>query len=371
MPEPNARTVNAAQRIKMTDVAKAAGVSAMTVSRALKHDGRIAPATRRHILAVVHELGYVPDRMAGSFSSQRSGIVALLVPSLNNPHFADTASGLQEVLRPAGLQVILGYTNYRKETAETLIQAMLERRPEAIVLTYDDHSPRARQLLVSSGIPVIEIWETPKRPIGHVVGFSNRQAAAAMTQHLIAIGRRHIGYIGEAADEGTRGAERRKGFTDALKAAGLDHKRQIAIAAPPVSMLQGREAMHQIMRRWPDTDAVMCVSDPAAYGALSACQLSGIAVPGRVAIAGFGDFEISRCSVPGISTVAVNGLDIGMETGAMVLGLLHDKTAPAAIAAVTCMVDALPVVRGSTLAPSPGSPGVNADPPAVAARSST
>ena len=93
--------------------------------------GRIAPATRRHILAVVRELGYVPDRMAGSFSSQRSGIVALLVPSLNNPHFADTASGLQEALRPAGLQVILGYTNYRKDTAETLIQAMLERRPEA------------------------------------------------------------------------------------------------------------------------------------------------------------------------------------------------------------------------------------------------
>lgn len=352
MPAPNPRTLNAGQRVKMADVAKAAGVSAMTVSRALKHDGRIAPATRRHILAVVRELGYVPDRMAGSFSSQRSGIVALLVPSLNNPHFADTASGLQEALRPAGLQVILGYTNYRKETAETLIQAMLERRPEAIVLTYDDHTARARQLLLASGIPVIEIWETPKRPIGHVVGFSNRQAAAAMTQHLIGMGRQRIAYIGETGDEGTRGAERRKGFADALKAARLDDKRQIAIAVPPVSMLQGRDAMHHIMRRWPDTDAVMCVSDPAAFGALSACQLEGIAVPGQVAIAGFGDFEISRCAVPGISTIAVNGLDIGMATGRMVLSLLQGESGNAA-SPQAVLVDALPVVRGSTQRPSP------------------
>ena len=100
-------------RIKMTDVAKAASVSAMTVSRALKHDGRIAPATRQRILKVVADLGYVPDRIAGSFSSQRSGFVGVLVPSLNNPHFAETAAGLQDVLNPAGLQLLIGHTNYR------------------------------------------------------------------------------------------------------------------------------------------------------------------------------------------------------------------------------------------------------------------
>ncbi len=337
-------------RIKMSDVAKAAGVSAMTVSRALRRDGRIAPATRRRILAVVRDLGYVPDRIAGSFSSQRSGFVAMLVPSLNNPHFAETAAGLQDTLQPAGLQTLLGTTNYRKETAEILIATLLARRPEAIVLTYDDHTPRARQLLVKSGIPVIEIWETPRRPIGHVVGFSNRQAAAAMTRHLIDAGRRRIAYIGEKDDAGTRGAERRKGFCDALTAAGLDCKRHIALSPPPITMMQGREAMQALLRRWPDTDAVMCVSDPAAYGALSACQLLGLHVPDRIALAGFGDFEISRCAIPPISTISVSGLDIGARAGRLVVDLLQrGASGPNQI----ILVDANPTLRQSSSETTP------------------
>ncbi|NOU04889.1 MAG: LacI family DNA-binding transcriptional regulator [Hyphomicrobiaceae bacterium] len=306
----------------MSDVAKAAGVSAMTVSRALKHDGRIAPTTRTRILKIVADLGYVPDRIAGSFSSRRSGFVGVLVPSLNNPHFAETAAGLDEVLTRGGLQLLLGYTNYRAEVAERLIETMLERRPEAMIITFDDHTARARQLLLNAGIPVIEIWETPTKPIGHVVGFSNRSAAAAMVQHLIDSGRRRIGFIGERDDKGTRGAERRRGFIDALKAAGLDPSRRLATVAPPINMMFGRDAMTALLEKWPDTDAVMCVSDPCAYGALTACQLIGRRVPEDVAVAGFGDFEISRCSLPSISTVVVSGLEIGTRAGELTLQLL-------------------------------------------------
>lgn len=331
-------------RIKMQDVAAAAGVSTMTVSRALKHDGRIAPATRRRILKIVSDLGYVTDRIAGSFSSQRSGFVGVLVPSLNNPHFAETAAGLQEVLTPAGLQMLLGHTNYQRQTAERLIETMLERRPEAMIVTFDDHTERARQLLTAAGIPVIEIWEQPRKPIGHVVGFSNRAAAAAMTQHLIASGRRHIGYIGEAHDAGTRGAERRKGFVDAMKGGGLDAGRRVALVAPPISMMDGRAAMAALLDRWPDTEAVMCVSDPAAFGALSACVLRGCDVPGDVAIAGFGDFEISRSALPAISTVSVSGVEIGTRAGTLLLELLRSKSS----APQVVTVDAHPVVRASS-----------------------
>jgi LacI family gluconate utilization system Gnt-I transcriptional repressor len=331
-------------RVKMADVARAAGVSTMTVSRALKHDGRISPATRRRILQLVARLGYVPDRLAAGFSSQRSGFVGVLVPSLNNPHFAETAGGLQEALGAARVQTLIGYTNYRAEIAERVIETMLERRPEAMIVTYDDHTDRARELLAGAGIPIVEIWEIPKQPIGHVVGFSNREAAAAMTRHLIDTGRRRIGYIGEADDTGTRGGERRKGFLDAMKAAGHDAKRRIALAPPPINMMQGREAMQALLARWPDTDAVMCVSDPAAYGALGACELNSRRVPEDIAIAGFGDFEIARCALPAISTVAVSGLEIGRRAGALVLQLIADPSSPTAIVEV----DAQPVIRDST-----------------------
>jgi LacI family transcriptional regulator, gluconate utilization system Gnt-I transcriptional repressor len=336
------------RRIKMADVAKAAGVSAMTVSRALKRDASIAPATRRRIQKVVAQLGYVPDRLAGSFSSQRSGFIGVMVPSLNNPHFAETAAGLQDALADAGLQLLLGHTGYRAAHAERLIETMLERRPEAMIVTSDDHTERTRALLQGSGIPVVEIWERPAKPIGHVVGFSNRQAAAEMTRHLIDIGRRRIGYIGEADDAGTRGSERRKGFVDAMKAAGLDIRRRTATVPPPINMAQGRAAMDALLTRWPDTDAVMCVSDPAAFGALTACQLSGRRVPRDVAIAGFGDFEISRCSLPAISTVMVDGHSIGRKAGALVRDLLSvGATDPQLIT-----VPAIATPRGSTVAAS-------------------
>jgi LacI family transcriptional regulator, gluconate utilization system Gnt-I transcriptional repressor len=309
-------------RVKMADVARAVGVSAMTVSRALRRDASIAPATRQRIQDAVQKLGYVPDRNAGSFSSQRSGFVAVLVPSLNNPHFAETASGLQDVLSPSGLELLLGHTGYRADQAERLIETMLARRPEAVIVTFDDYTEKARRLLADAGVPIIEIWERPKSPIGHVVGFSNRASAQAMAQHLIALGRKKIAYIGEAGDAGTRGAERRKGFGDAMKAAGLEGSRQIATDAPPINMEQGRAAMKALLAMWPDTDAVMCVSDPAAFGALTYCQSTGRRVPEDIAIAGFGDFEISRCALPAISTVVINGSDIGRRAGELVLELL-------------------------------------------------
>ena len=340
------------QRVKMADIARAAGVSTMTMSRALRQDGRIAPETRRKIQRLVREFGYVPDRIAASFSSRRSGFVGVLVPSLNNTHFAETAAGLQNALHPAGLQMLLGYTNYNKAQAEQLIETMLERRPEAMVVTYDDHTPRARRLLVEAGIPVIEIWEIPPKPIGHVVGFSNRRAAAAMTTHLVDLGRRRIAFIGESDDGGTRGAQRRAGFLDALRAARLDTRRLLAAAPPPIGMMQGREAMAALLAQFPDTDAVLCVSDPCAYGAVSACLLAGISVPDDVAIAGFGNFEISLCSVPSISTVTISGLAIGAEAGGLILRLLKGGSDDGNHSAQTILVDTGISVRGSTLQPT-------------------
>ena len=108
-----------------------------------------------------------------------------------------------------------------------------------------------------------------------------------------------------------------------MQSSGMDSSRQVALSAPPVGMLEGRRAFDHLIARWPDTDAVMCVSDPCAFGALSSCQLRGWSVPKRMAIAGFGAFEISASSVPSITTISVSGLEIGRITGEMLLELLY------------------------------------------------
>ncbi|MGH6711625.1 MAG: LacI family DNA-binding transcriptional regulator [Bradyrhizobium sp.] len=309
----------------MEDVARAVGVSAMTVSRALKHDGVVSPATRRRILEVVKELGYVPDQIAGSLSSKRSGFVAVLAPSLNNRPLAETVHALAQTLEEAGLQILIGYTNYETKREERLLTELLQRRPEAIVVISDGHSPRSRKLMRESGIPIVQLWDWPARPIDNVVGFSNEDVAGGVVRFLAERGYRRLAYLGETDDEGTRGARRRTGFVREIEKLKLGLVRLHDQAPPPISMLEGRAALPQMLKRWPDIDAIVCVSDPCAFGVLMEAQALGLQVPSQLAVVGFGDFEVSRCCTPALTTVAVDGARIGREAGVLLLNVLDQK----------------------------------------------
>jgi LacI family gluconate utilization system Gnt-I transcriptional repressor len=302
---------------KMTDVAERAGVSAMTVSRALKADGAVSPKTRQRILTAVEELGYVLDQTAGTLSSKRSGFVAALIPSLNNSNFSDTAGGIERALERSGLQLLLGATGYEMEKEERLIEAMLRRRPEGLIVTGGQHTPKARRLLQAAGVPVIETWDLPLAPIEHVVGFSNADAVYALVVRLQARGYRSIGFIGGTSSRDTRGADRRYGYSRAVEALGLPPGRVVSFGQPPITMEQGGEALAQMVAEWPDVDAVICVSDLSAFGALMECHRRGWPVPGRIAIAGFGDFEVARCCHPRLTTVSVEPASIGMMAGGL------------------------------------------------------
>jgi LacI family gluconate utilization system Gnt-I transcriptional repressor len=310
----------------MRDVARAAGVSRMTVSRALKKDSPISQDTRERILKVVRDMNYVPDQMAGSLSTKRSGFVAVLVPSLNNLHFAETVQALTEELEHVGQQILLGHTDYSLEREERLVEDMLKRRPEAIVLSYDGHTDRTIALLSKAQIPVIELWERPNAPIGHTIGFSNTQAAADMTRALIAKGYRNIAFLGEADDDWTRGAARRKGFLTAMTEAGLSADRVLKIGKPPLSIEDGAAAATRLLKAFPDTDCIFCVSDAPAFGVLSALSAAGKAVPGDIGVAGFGNFEVSRFATPTITTVSIDPKTIGREAGQLIGQLLSAET---------------------------------------------
>ncbi|MEX0368159.1 MAG: LacI family DNA-binding transcriptional regulator [Ruegeria sp.] len=313
--------------VTMRDVARAAGVSRMTVSRALRKDSPVSEDTRKRILSVVREMNYVPDQMAGSLTTKRSGFVAVLVPSLNNLHFAETVQALTEELEGIGQQILLGHTDYLQDREEQLVETMLRRRPEAIVLSYDGHSDRTVQLLSDAQVPVIELWERPEDPIGHTIGFSNRKAAADMTRTLIGRGYRNIAFLGEGEDDWTRGAARRKGFVDAMTEAGLSAHRQVKLGKPPLSIEDGAQATPALLDAFPDTDCIFCVSDAPAFGALSALRAMQLLVPDDIGVAGFGNFEVSRFSIPAISTVTVDPRRIGQATGRLIAELLDGADA--------------------------------------------
>lgn len=331
----------------MRDVARAAGVSRMTVSRALKKDSPISQETRKRILKVVRDMNYVPDQMAGSLTTKRSGFVAVLVPSLNNLHFAETVQALTEQLEQIEQQILLGYTDYSPYREEQLVEAMLRRRPEAIVLSYDGHTDRTVQLLSDANVPVIELWERPEDPIGHTIGFSNRKVAADMTTALIDQGYQNIAFLGEAEDDWTRGAARRQGFIDAMERAGLSAHRILMIGKPPLSIEDGAAGVPILLEKHPDIDCIFCVSDVPAFGVLSALHDAGKSVPNDIAVAGFGNFEVSRFSTPSITTVTVDPKRIGQATGKMIASLLsspHPSEQPVQHVAVDVELS----FRGST-----------------------
>ena len=331
----------------MADVAARAGVSTMTVSRALKDGASIAPDTRRRIMKAVDELGYVLDLSAGSLSSKRSGFVAALIPSINNSNFADTARGLTDALAGSGLQLLLAYTDYSMEKEEELIGSMLRRRPEAIVVTGGSHTARARKLLENSGIPVVETWDLPKKPVRHVVGFSNAEASKALVRYLHAKGYRRIAFIGGTTNRDTRGADRRAGYEAAMAELGLPDSRVISFGTPPISMKQGGEAVVRLVEEWPEVEAAICVSDLSAFGAVMECNRRKWKVPQRIAIAGFGDFEISSCCYPAITTVGVHCYDIGNRAGDLLLRAIEGERAGVPVARETIITEFEVIARDS------------------------
>ena len=334
--------------ITMLEVARLAGVSAMTVSRALKAESSVSPATRARVLDVVKETGFVPDANARVFASGRSGFVAALIPSLNNSNFADTVHGMSSGFERSGLQLLLGDTSYSLEREEHLIGVLLQRRPEAIVLTGGMHTTRARKMLASADIPIVETWDLPKTPLGHVVGFSDAGAGAAMVRYLHDRGYRRIGFIGGSTNRDTRGSERRAGYVKAVRGLGFPEGRVITFGKPPVSMEQGGEALELMLRQWPDVDAVICVSDLSAFGVLMECHRRGIRVPNQIAIAGFGDFDVARCSWPRLTTTAVDCVGIGARTAEIVLSAIEARGRRETMAPATVVMEHKVIARETT-----------------------
>lgn len=314
--------------MRMQDVARRLGISTMTVSRALRTDTTVAPDTREAVLKAIEELGFVPNQIAGSLSSKRSGFAAILVPSLNSPHFSETVLALNEALAPKGIQLLIGNTEYCRTKEESLLRAFLARKPEAVVLTSDGHTAALGKLLARAKVPVVQIWGLPEKPLQHVVGFSNRTAMYDLVTRVMEMGYSRITYLGESQDEGTRGAERRFGYLDAMKARGIS-PRLCRVGPPPAKMSDGEAGLNAMLESYPDTELVVCVSDPLAFGVISACTRRGLAVPEQMAVCGFGDFEIARVANPAITTVGIDAGDIGRQAARLILANREEQAPPA------------------------------------------
>ena len=299
----------------LLDVGRAAGVSAMTASRALHRPGLVAPETAARVRDAVRKLAYVPNRLAGGLSSRRSFLVVAVVPSTLNPTFAELVHALQSELLGSGYQLFLGLSDYAASREDELVDAIVGRRPDGIVLTGVEHSPELRRRLLRGRIPVVETWDLARRPIDMLVGFSNEKAGRAAAEHLLARGRKRPALV--MADD-PRAQARRTAFLSMLEERGVPLAAEVAVRAPS-SAGDGRAALSKLLEAAPRPDAVFCSSDQLAMGVLFEAAARGIAVPERLAVMGFGNAPISADTHPPLTTVAVDGARIGREAARMLL----------------------------------------------------
>jgi LacI family gluconate utilization system Gnt-I transcriptional repressor len=301
-----------AARSRMADVARLAGVSTATVSRALRQPDTVSPGVRARIDAAVERLSYRRNLMAGALASARSMTIGVIIPSIINSFFAATVEAMEEGLAGSGYQLLLGNTGHSVEVEEQLVASFLAWAPAAMVLTGRRHSRNTVRALIETRIPVLEMWELSDNPIDTIVGFSQRSAGQMVARHFRERGARRLGFIGAMMDRDYRAADRHAGFVEAAFQAGYDPPAEVRLP-DRASAAGGARALAGLIARDPDIDAVFCTNDMLALGCLFEAQRHGWPVPGRLKLCGFGDLEFAAASEPSLTTVRPPRREIGTK----------------------------------------------------------
>jgi len=313
--------------VLIEDVARLAGVSAITVSRTLNKPQVVALSTRKAVQAAVDRLGYIPNRLAGNLASTQTRTVGLVIPSLFSNIFADSVRGMTDVLGREGYELLLGVTDDSLDTEMKHVVSFLGQRVDGIILTGGLHQKRTRQLLLKSGMPVVETNVMLSNPIDMVVGYSNEEAGYAMTRHLAGCGYRRIGLVTTPTQNNDRALARRTGYLRALREFRLV-QRDSLFAEATLTVAHGARAFREMLSSNPDVEVVFLAHDMLAAGAMFEAGRRGLRVPEDIGVAGFDDLDIAQEFVPPLTTVRTQRYAIGSTAARMLLQRIRGEVVP-------------------------------------------
>jgi LacI family gluconate utilization system Gnt-I transcriptional repressor len=299
----------------MDQIARLARVSTATVSRVVNRPAIVAPATVARVRAAIERTGYVPNRIAGGLASSRSGLIAVVVPSIVHSVFNDTIEAMTGELVRAGYQVMLGLSGYGPTDVSAMLDSILSRRPDGVILTGFAGLPEVRKRLAALAVPVIETWELPAKPFDMAVGFSHQQVGAAIAEFVANRGYRRPFIISAA---GPRASARRDAFRAKTIQLGLPAPRCIDVPMPS-TVAHGRAALGTILASGARADIVVCSSDWLALGVMIEARQRDLMLPTDLGIMGFGNLDFSHNLEPALTTVHVDGAEIGRQSAQLLI----------------------------------------------------
>ncbi len=333
--------------VGLRDVARVAGVSTATVSRAMNTPEAVSEELRDRVASVVRHLGWVPHGAARALATRRTGTIGAVFPTLTHGDFARAIQALQSELSNSGYTLLLACSEYDAEQEYQQIRKLIERGVDALLLVGEAHHNDLSELLNKNRIPYVNTFVYNPTTHGTCVGPDNRKALHKLTSYLIDFGHKSFGVVAQSTDNNDRAQARLQGIRDALA--------EKSIAIQPSHFAQGywgvnegRQLFRRIVEQRPWPTAIICGNAYLTIGALLESQTMGIKVPAEMSIVGYDDIEImSELPIP-ITTVRVSSDEVGRRAARLLVAKLEGQPIDA-----NFECDAEIIVRSSS-GPAPG-----------------
>jgi DNA-binding LacI/PurR family transcriptional regulator len=308
-------------RASLKDVARLAGVSPKTVSNVVHGYAHVTDETRGRVQRALDELNYRPNLSARHLRAGRSGVIALALPELGIPYFAELARCVIKAAEEHGWTVLIDQTDGLAERERLVTAGIRDHLIDGLVFSPLAMGPEDLRRRIDD-TPLVLLGERIQDGPADHVAIDNVAAARAATAHLIKLGRRRIAAIGDQRDVGPGTARLRlTGFARALRDAGLAVDRRLVMPAPSYHRQDGAEAMTRLLQLDEPPDAVFCFNDLLAFGAIRTILSRGLRIPGDIAVVGFDDIEEGRFSTPTLTTIRPDKEQIAR----LAVSLLHER----------------------------------------------
>lgn len=313
------------RRTKLLDVARDAGVSPATVSRAMNEPHLLAEATLRRVRNSADRLGYRPDGAARMLASGRSQAIGAVVPTLDSAIFARALQSMQATLAREGYQLVVASHEMNPAAETEAIRTLIARGVDGLMLVGAERASEARELLLASDLPIVLTW------CGHPgfgsVTIDNHGAGLLAARHLLDLGHRRIGVVAGYLHFNDRQRARVAGVRDALLEKGIKLTPAF-VSEQPLTLAGGRSGGSGLLEVTPPPTALIGCVDLLAIGCMQEANARGIAVPHEISIVGIDDIEMSAHLLPSLTTVHVPTAAIGEQAAMCLIGYLRTGAWP-------------------------------------------
>jgi LacI family transcriptional regulator len=305
---------------QVKDVARLAGASTATVSRALNTPDLVSPQMLDKVLRAAQALNWVPNGAAKALASKRSNTIGILIPTLAHQKFSTLIESMQRVLGKAQYTLILGCDDYSPELRVEQARKMVEQGIECLVLVGEAHPAALMNLLRSQTIPHVITYTSGRDPVNTCVGFNNYEASMRITNHLLDLGHKKFAMLAHMDSENDRIQQRVEAVKDALAGVGLGIRPEMLVRVMGRQVASARAGFRKLMeQRDFHPTAIVCTNDYIAMGAVFEAHAMGICIPSEISIVGFDDIDTSAHLSPALTTIRVPAEIMGEEVARYII----------------------------------------------------